>query len=385
MIIELNLLYTLSNIIYDYIKRLIRDRYLKLSWHSKSTWKNVLRPYVNMIQPKRSPSSKIKILVVDDHLDNLDLLSTICVLKGYEVRQCDRAELAVELAATYIPDLILLDVCMPEMDGFTVCKMLKYNHATQDIPIIFISGLNDIEDKAQAFKFGGDDYITKPFQDEEIILRIEKQLTLYYLQTELKARNQRLTAEVKKHQDAEIELLQLNRRLSKLAMMDGLTNVANRYQFDQTLTKEWQRGQREQFDLSLILADIDYFKLYNDRLGHQAGDLCLKQVARAISKAVQRPGDLVARYGGEEFAIILPRTTAKNALQVAEKIREQIKKLSLIHPKSPVAKYISLSLGVTSIVPSSMYTKEQLLMIADKALYQAKDRGRNRAVFQSIN
>ena len=337
-----------------------------------------------MLQLERSLFPKAKILVVDDEPDNLELLLTICVSQGYEVIRCDSGKLAIELAKTDLPDLILLDVSMPEMDGFTVCRMLKGDCATQDIPIIFVSALNRVEDKALAFQIGGDDYITKPFQNEEIVLRIEKQLRLHYLQAELKARNQQLKLEIEKRQDLENRLRRTNQKLSKLALVDGLTNVANRYQFDKTLTKEWQRGQREKFHLGLILCDIDFFKSYNDGFGHQQGDLCLKQVARAISQAVKRPGDLVARYGGEEFAIILPRTTAQNALQVAEKIRQQIKNLGLVYPDSKVAQYVSLSLGVTSIIPQSQYTKEQLLATADLALYQAKERGRDRAILKSI-
>ena len=252
------------------------------------------------------------------------------------------------------------------------------------MPIIFISVLDKIEDKYQAFKFGGDDYITKPFQNKEIILRIEKQLRTYYLQAELKAKNKQLEAEIKKRQNAERELLKLTHKYSKLATIDGLTKIANRYQFDKTLTQEWQRAQREQFDLSLILADIDYFKLYNDRFGHQAGDNCLKQVAQAISRVTKRPGDLTARYGGEEFAIILPYTAAHNALYVAQKIGKQVENLALLHPDSSVAKHVSLSIGVTSIVPNCRYMKSELLATADKALYQAKELGRNCAVLKLI-
>ena len=337
-----------------------------------------------MIQSERSPYPKAKILVVDDKPDNLSLLSTICQLEGYEVKQCDRGKLAIELAINNIPDLILLDISMPEMDGFTVCKLLKRNHTTQDIPIIFISALNEIEDKFQAFKFGGDDYITKPFQNEEVILRIEKQLKTYYLQAELEAKNKQLEAKIEKCQSVEHELLKLTHEYSKLATTDGLTNVANRYQFDRTLAQEWQRGKREQFHLSLILCDVDYFKLYNDRFGHQAGDNCLKQVAQAILTVIQRPGDLVARYGGEEFGIILPRTTAQNALLVARKIGKQVENLALPHPDSSASKYVSLSSGVTSIIPNLKHTQEELLATADKALYQAKGSGRNCAVLELI-
>ena len=180
-------------------------------------------------------------------------------------------------------------------------------------------------------------------------------------------------------------MLELNRRLKVLATLDGLTQVANRHRFDEYLEREWLRSQREKMPLAIILCDVDYFKHYNDRFGHQAGDVCLQQVAQSISNVIKRPADLVARYGGEEFVIILPQTTAETALTIAETIRTQIANLNLEHPESDASDRISLSLGVTSIIPSVQYTKEQLLATADKALYQAKQQGRNRVISQSID
>ncbi len=337
-----------------------------------------------MCQFKQLSGDRPKILIVDDQPDNIELLSTILAFRGYRIEECDRGLLAIELARSNPPDLILLDVSMPEMDGFEVCQILKSDCATQAIPIIFISALKEVNDKTKAFKVGGNDYITKPFQVEEVVVRVESQLKQYHLQAELKAKNQRLEQEIKAHQATEAKLLELNQKLNKLATSDGLTNIANRFYFDDFLTKEWLRGKREKFTLSLILCDIDYFKLYNDYFGHQAGDICLRSVAKAISISVNRPADLVARYGGEEFAIILPQTPAENALQVAEKIRSEVKSLCLVHPESLVSNHVSLSLGVTSIIPDFQYTKKQLLVTADKALYQAKKEGRDRSIFKPM-
>jgi len=330
------------------------------------------------------PPRQAKILVVDDQQDSLELLSTILKLHGHEVKECNRGKSAIEYASISIPDLILLDISMPEMDGFSTCQMLRGDRATQDIPIIFITGLKEAEDKTLAFKFGGNDYITKPFQVEEVIARVEHQLKFYYLQAELKAKNQQLEIEITNRQIAETKLLKLNHELSKLAISDGLTNIANRHYLDRYLAQEWLRGQREKFSLALILGDIDYFKLYNDSLGHQEGDNCLKQVAQALAKAVSRPADLVARYGGEEFAIVLPQTSANNALLLAEKIRFKIQALNIPHPNSLVSDRISLSLGVTAVVPNPQYTEKQLLLTADKALYEAKAEGRNRTVLKPM-
>ena len=331
------------------------------------------------------PSQQAKILIVDDQPDNLELLSVICGFQGYEVTKSDRGKLAIELAKQERPHLILLDISMPEMDGYTVCQILKSDSATKDIPIIFISVLKEIENKTQAFKFGGNDYITKPFQIEDVILRVETQLKFYGVQIELKERNQQLAKEIQDRQAAETKLLKLNHKLSKLATLDSLTNIANRHYFDEILNKEWQRAQIESSPLSLILCDIDYFKLYNDFLGHQAGDTCLKQVAQAISKTVRHSGDLAARYGGEEFAVILPQTTPENALVVAENIRLRIKELNIPHPSSSVSDRVSLTLGVSCVIPNSATTKQQLLVTADTALYQAKNAGRDCSVLKPID
>ena len=325
-----------------------------------------------------------KILVVDDPADNIELLSAMLKLHGYTVEQSQRGDLAIEVAKRRVPDLILMDVNMPGMNGFEVCKKLKADPNTEDIPIIFITALHEVRKKFEAFKYGGDDYITKPFQVEELLARVGNQLQISRLKAELKAKNARLERELLKRQLAEAELLELNQRLSKLAALDSLTQIANRRIFDEFLTKEWQRGQRERQCLSLILADIDHFKLYNDSLGHQSGDWCLRKVAEAIVSAVKRPADLVARYGGEEFAVILPQTPADNALLVANQIRQKVKKLALSHPKSLVSGYVTLSLGVTSLIPHPQYTKKQLLVTADKALYQAKKQGRDRAILINI-
>ena len=331
---------------------------------------------------KEEPSQPGKILVVDDSSNNIELLTVILTLQGYKVKQVE--EVAIELVITELPEIILLGVSQPGMNGFEACQKLKADSATKDIPIIFISSLDETSCKLKAFEYGASDYITKPFQIEEVIARIDNQLQISRLKTELKTKNARLERELYKRKLVEKKLLDLNQQLGKLAAVDGLTQVANRRIFDEFLTREWQRGKREKHSLALILCDIDYFKLYNDSLGHQSGDFCLRRVARTITKMVKRPADLVARYGGEEFAIILPQTSPQNALKVAETIRLKIKQLALPHPESLVSRYVSLSLGVTSIVPQQKYTQKQLLVTADKALYQAKKRGRDRSVLTAL-
>jgi two-component system cell cycle response regulator len=177
------------------------------------------------------------------------------------------------------------------------------------------------------------------------------------------------------------QLRTVNEKLKKLVIQDGLTGIANRRHFEQTLDSEWQRLAREQKPLSLILCDVDFFKNYNDSCGHPAGDACLKEIAKVLTEAIKRPADLVARYGGEEFAIILPDTSDRGALWVAERIRQQLQQLKLPHPRSPIGRHVTLSMGVATIIPNGNRLSESLVREADRALYQAKSKGRDR-VFQ---
>ncbi|MGC9527716.1 MAG: sensor domain-containing diguanylate cyclase, partial [Limnospira sp.] len=181
-----------------------------------------------------------------------------------------------------------------------------------------------------------------------------------------------------------IQQAELYQQLERLATLDGLTQVPNRRQFDSYLEAEWRRAIREGRPISLILCDVDFFKPYNDTYGHQEGDHCLQDVARALSRAVRRPGDLVARYGGEEFAVILPNTDAEGTRHIAEAIRAEIRQLQRPHEASPICPYVSLSLGVTSIYPHFDLQVEQLISAADMALYEAKAQGRDRFVMRLL-
>ncbi|WP_009630645.1 diguanylate cyclase domain-containing protein [Synechocystis sp. PCC 7509] len=190
--------------------------------------------------------------------------------------------------------------------------------------------------------------------------------------------------DITERKQAEAAIQKANQDLKRLAVTDGLTQIANRRQFDEYLNLEWQRLERENETLALIVCDIDYFKLYNDTYGHQAGDECLRVVAKAISRAIKRPADLVARYGGEEFAVVLPHTDELGAIAVAENIAEEIQQSKVVHNTSAVSEYITLSIGIASTIPSSEYAPEVLFAVADKGLYEAKKQGRNRAVAKKL-
>lgn len=327
------------------------------------------------------------VLLVDDKPDNLRLLSTMLTEHNYEVRRVTRGQMALKTAKAAPPDLILLDIKLPDLDGYQVCQVLKSDPVTAEIPIIFISALDDILDKVKAFSIGGVDYITKPFHVEEVLVRVKNQLMLCQQRQQLLEKNERLQQEIKARkeiekalQDSQLQLQQANQELERLAHLDGLTQIANRRRFDQVLQEEWQRLARKQQPLSLILCDVDYFKSYNDTYGHQAGDDCLYSIAQTIRQSVNRPADLVARYGGEEFVIILPDTDAIGAEVVAKIIQQKVQDLQLIHAQSPSSPYISLSFGIACYIPQPGLSSSRLIEAADTALYQAKKQGRNQIV-----
>lgn len=303
------------------------------------------------------------ILIVDDNATNLSVLSKTLKTAGFKVRVAVDGESAIEQVKDDPPELILLDILMPGLDGFETCTMLKNNIATRDIPVIFLTALSETQDKIKGLSVGAVDYITKPFQEEEVLARVIIHLKL-----------RSLTKTVIEQAAA---LQKANQYLQLLANLDGLTQIPNRRQFDEYLNQEWRRLSRENLPLSLILCDIDYFKHYNDYYGHLAGDTCLKEVAQAIERAVKRPADLVARYGGEEFAVIMPNTNVEGAIRVAELIQVEIQMLKIPHAQSNVSAYITLTLGISSQVPTQESQPKILIDAADQALYAAKRQGRD--------
>lgn len=328
-----------------------------------------------------------EILIVDDTPINLRFLSVMLTESGYEVRKATNGQMALSSVKSQLPDLILLDIMMPKMNGYEVCHQLKNCKETQDIPVIFLSALEDITHKLQAFQAGGVDYITKPFQVEEVLMRVKNQLMIRQLQKDLQQKNLRLEAEIQERKRIEENLKIAYKKLKILADLDGLTQLANRRLFNHYLGEKWQELRKTQNPLSLILADVDYFKPYNDTYGHQEGDECLKAVAAAMVKAVNSTlGELagaclVARYGGEEFTVILPNLGAGEAQTVAEAIRTAVINLERVHAQSPVASWVTISLGVASQIPGEESQPEHLILAADQALYYAKRQGRNQTYF----
>ncbi|MDM8517242.1 diguanylate cyclase [Desulfobacterales bacterium HSG16] len=292
-----------------------------------------------------------KILVVDDEKINIDVL--VGLLKPYyrTVVAKDGMQALKRLETQPLPDLILLDIIMPGMNGYEVCIKIKDNPATRDIPVIFITGKHEEDDEARGFWVGAVDYITKPFSPLIALSR------------------------VKNH----IELKRRGDMLERLAGLDGLTGIPNRRQFDQFLNAEWKRSLRYNRSFSLIFIDIDFFKLFNDHYGHTKGDECLKKVAHSIFNAAPRTEDLTARYGGEEFACILPETGNEGALKVARRIIESVRALKVPHVQSKIADYVTISVGLAT-ASQPLGRALNLVSLADKAVYQAKEKGRNQIV-----
>lgn len=291
---------------------------------------------------------KQTILVVDDVPTNIDILVGLLSDK-YKVKAARNGVKAVEIArSANPPDLILMDVMMPEMDGYEACDKLKSEPDTASIPLIFVTSLNDDEDEEKGLKMGAVDYITKPFRSAIVLARVENHLKL------------------KSYQDL----------LKRQSNLDGLTGLPNRRAFDELLAQEWRRGARLGSPLSLIMLDIDYFKQFNDHYGHIAGDECLRQVGQELA-SVGRSIDFVGRYGGEEFVCVLPHTDSSGASRVAEKLQQAVSSLQIAHRESRSADFVTISQGVATTVPDAKLVPTELVERADAMLYEAKGAGRN--------
>jgi diguanylate cyclase (GGDEF)-like protein len=308
------------------------------------------------------------IVIVDDIPDNLRLLVGILREHGHRVRPAPSALRALATIDKEPPDLILLDIMMPEMDGFEVCNRLKASPRTRDIPVIFLSALNEVFDKVRAFTCGGVDYISKPFQAEEVLARVNTHLTIRTQQLALAGQNEELRKmnEVISRQARQLELI---------ATRDALTDIPNRRHFLERLAEEERRFARNSCTFALILLDIDHFKTVNDTHGHACGDLVLQNVARTLER-FRRTQDVVARWGGEEFICLLPETGRDGALHVAEKLRHEVENLEHLYGDRRVQ--VSITLGV-SLFDGSVSSQESINR-ADNALYEGKRRGRNRVV-----
>ena len=293
-------------------------------------------------------ADKNTILIVDDDKANLLYLNQL-LCEEYTIYTVRDAKETVERADEYTPDLILLDILMPEMNGYDVLEKLKESDKTENIPVVFITGLSDREDEIKGLGSGAEDYIVKPFNDEIVKLRIHNQ----------------------------IKIVNQKRDIERLSMIDQLTKIANRRGFDLQMSREWRSAVRVQSDISLMMVDVDKFKDYNDTHGHQQGDHVLKTVAAVIEQTLLRATDFAARWGGEEFAVLLPITDMHGAYAVAESVRANVESTVIPLPDGTSAG-VTVSIGLNSKTPSKTDTIDAFISEADGALYTAKKTGRNR-------
>jgi len=302
--------------------------------------------------PRSDPTAvpRAKILLVDDQPLNIQVLYQ-AFAADHELCMATSGAQALQVCASQQPDLILLDIEMPGMDGFEVCRRLKADPASRDIPVIFVTAHIGDEAQMRGLDLGAVDFISKPINVKIVRARVNIHLTL----------------------KAQADLLR------RWAYIDGLTGVHNRRYFDERLSREWDRAVRSNSSLSVLMLDVDFFKRYNDHYGHQVGDDCLRRVANALENGLKRPADLLARYGGEEFVCLLPDTDLSGAQQVADELGARVTGLQIEHADSTVAAFVSLSVGVCCKPAGVQGSAVELLGQADAQLYLAKQRGRKQS------
>jgi diguanylate cyclase (GGDEF)-like protein len=293
-------------------------------------------------------TKKNSLLIVDDDKSNLMMLSHM-LQPEYTVRVASNGASAIRKKEKYLPDLILLDILMPGMDGYQVFSSLQNLEKAADIPVIFITGLNNSIDEKRGLKLGAVDYISKPFDDMVVKLRIQHQ----------------------------IQIINQLRTIEHLSMMDQLTGIPNRRNFDNRLLVEWGRAKREGVHISLLMVDVDHFKNYNDSFGHQQGDQALCAVARVLAQTLHRTSDFISRWGGEEFAALLPNTDSNGSLTIAERIRESVAAAEISCDNGYMTN-LTVSIGVYTQTPKMPCSIDEFISRADKALYKAKNTGRNK-------
>lgn len=290
------------------------------------------------------------LLIVDDIPANISILSDM-LKESYIVKVANSGQRALELSrAKEKPDLILLDIEMPTMSGYDVCKKLKSSQETKEIPIIFVTAKDNVKDEEYGLKLGAIDYIKKPFHPAIIKIRVKNHITL------------KLKSD----------------KLEELSMHDSLTGIANRRFFDESFEKKYAQAIREKKSIGLIMIDIDYFKLYNDNYGHYVGDECLIKVAQALKETLRRPSDIVCRYGGEEFVVLLFDIGKDGINKVGKSLVDAVSALKIEHKHSLVLPYVTISAGAAIKEASRDTSMQELLKESDDELYLAKKSGRNR-------
>lgn len=313
---------------------------------------------------KKAEKDPIKVMVVEDSKVTMKVLCNYLARMGVVPLTAENGTEALEIYYREQPDIILLDAQLPDIDGFDVALKIRAQEKAEDwTAIIFLTSMDKDEDLARGIEVGGDDYLMKPISEVVLKAKIRAMYRLVEMQRSLVTLTQELNA--------------ANVKLQRLSATDGLTGISNRRMYDELAPREWRRCERVNKPVALVMIDVDFFKLFNDKYGHQAGDECLRRVAEQVGKAAPRATDLAARYGGEEFVLVLGETDADGAKWLANRLRQQVSELNIPHYATE-SRHVTISCGVASVVPSSQVSLEVLLKSADYALYQAKKSGRDR-------
>ncbi|MDO6445911.1 diguanylate cyclase [Colwellia sp. 1_MG-2023] len=296
-----------------------------------------------------------KVLIVDDEKANRKILKELLQDEATIIFAKNGAQ-AVELARKHLPDLMLLDVIMPDRSGFEVIEEIKGDKKTMNISVIFVTGLANSDDEERGFDLGGCDYIYKPFKANIVIARVMMHL----------------------------ELIKQRKMLNEVAHLDALTGISNRRRMDIVLADELAANKRDNKKLAVALIDVDYFKHYNDNYGHGAGDAALKKVATSFREVLHRPRDFFARYGGEEFLIILPDSSIEGTQLIINNVMKALAEKAIKHEYSLASEFLTISIGAVIVENNQAITPADVLAQADKLLYQAKENGRNQLVIESL-
>ena len=320
---------------------------------------------------KSTDANKAMVLLVDDQaMIGEAIRRSLATESNIDFHFCADPREAITQAIRIKPTVILQDLIMPGLDGLSLVREYRNHPSTRDIPIIVLSTKEDAVIKSAAFSAGANDYLVKLPDTIELVARIRYHSRSY--QTLLQRDEAYRALRVSQQQ-----LLDTNLVLQRLMNSDGLTGLSNRRHFDEYLELEWRRAMRDQSQLSLLMIDVDYFKSYNDNFGHLDGDEALRKVADAIRESSSRSSDLPARYGGEEFALVLPNTSPGGARLVAEKLRQSIEALNIVHNAPEPGVALTVSIGLATMTPSQGSNCRVLISAADKGLYMAKHNGRN--------
>lgn len=326
---------------------------------------------------------KGNILIVDDKPESLQLLTATLQQAGYPLTQETDSCVVLSVAKTVNPDVIILEADLTGINGYELCRQIKATPETKHISVIFLSFLSAVEDKVRAFEAGAMDFISKPFQPPELVARLQNYVSYSRLQLELETQIQQLQKERVDRIAAETALQKAKETLERQNNVDSLTLLSSRPHFDESIEGNWRQMQRESAILSLIICDIDLFKLYNEVYGSEEGDESLRRIAQAMRSVVKRPGDLAARYGGDKFSVVLPRTDASGAITVAKHIQREVLAMQIPHSRSPL-NYLTVSIGVSMVEPTRSMTSAVLISTAEQALAQAKQEGRNQIIFRRV-